>query len=269
MKKTSRNALVLTGTALLLALTTACSGSGVSGVDNPSSGTPSVSATPTVQSIAGTVVNGMPTKPELTVDAQGRSYVQTSIKADDPMVAYDPSVRTPRTIGLFTEEQIQSAQKFANTYFAEEVMDSFVKGDNITQADKELWWEQHKDKYDPVFMEPFNKVLMDPYSPKDVVLYQNPERAAKGYAVEYGADKVQISSRHINYREIQSQVIEGVPYIGFETDIYFEIPVVKTDGTKAFEKVSLSGEVVYKEVSPGEWLISGQNVVQSPVTYSK
>lgn len=269
MKKTSRNALVISATAVVLALTTACSGSGVPSADNLSPTTPSASAAPTVESIAGTVVNGMPTKPELTVDAQGRSYAQVTVKDTDPMIAYKTEIRTPTAIELFTEAETIAAQKVASKFILEEMADSFLKGDNITQADKDLWWEKNKNKFDSAQVTLGPHLTEKPYNPQEILVYMNPERAANGYSLEYGPDKVHVSSRHFAYEKIVAQVIDGTSYLGFRFNMYFDFPVTKTDGTETYESTTLSGEIVFNQVAPEDWKISGITVKQGAVSYGK
>lgn len=250
---------VMAGT--LVVLTTAC---GVTGPENPSPSSSSASAT----SVAGTSVNGFKTKKELAEDSQGRKFVKTTLGTDDELFTYHPEIRTPAAVMLFTDEEAKAAQKVASFYYADQFTDSILKGDNITQADKDLWWENTKADFDPEQVQVFTAHLGKAYDSQDAVMYQNPDRVANGYAIEYNENDIQIRSRQIDYTEIIAQEIQGEKYIGFKANIYFELPVMK-DGEHYLEKVTATGKNALTQISPGVFKISGMDLKVTSVAYDK
>lgn len=262
-KQAKAKIAVVSAIAGLLVLT--ATGCGTNGNPSPSD-SPTPSASPT-STIAGTSVNGFATKKELAVDAQGRKFVQTTLSPTDSLLEYEPSIRTLTVVDMFTEEQVQAAQKVASTYYVEEYIDSILKGDGITQKDKDLWLEQNKDIIDPEQFQAF----VDDFkvnTGNETGVYMNKERAAKGYSLVYGENEVQVLSRNVKYKRIIGQEIEGVKYIGFESDVNFSLTVTK-DGEKSTENVTASGEVNLREVEPGVWKIAGVQLKADSISYGK
>jgi len=263
-KTATRTAVASLVAGVLIVLTTGC---GTSSTETPTS-SPTATSTPSPTStIAGTSVNGFATKKELAVDAQGRRFVQTTLSANDSLLEYDPSIRTLTVVDMFTEEEVQAAQKAASSYYVEQYIDSILKGDNITQKDKDLWLEQNKEIIDPEQFQSF----VDDFKVNtgvDTGVYMNRERSAKGYSLVYGENEVQVLSRDVSYTKIIGQNIEGKDYIGFEADVTFALAVTK-DGKKATENVAVSGEVNLRQVKPGEWKIAGVQLHVDSVTYGE
>lgn len=258
-----KSALVTVIAGTLVVVATACGNTTTENLP-----TPSASATAAaVTSVAGTSVNGFATKKELGADSQGRKFVQTTLSSDDKMLAYQPAQVTEQTSSLFSVEEIQTAQKVAMLYYAEELTDSELKGDNITKADKDLWLESMKDDIDPEQLQEFADKLTT-YDPKDGVVYENPDRVTKGYALDYNENNVQLISRKIELNRVLGATIDGKRYIGFVTDIKLELPVTK-DGEKAVESVRATATVTMRQVTPGVWKYAGAKVSVDSVEYSK
>lgn len=271
MKKTGtkfRATVVVAGASAILILGTACGSNTPSGSETGASGAASATASESAKNtVAGSSVNGFATKKELAKDSQGREYVQTTLSATDPLLSYDRMDVTEQTSGMFTPEEIAAAQKEAGLYFAEEVTDSILKGDGITKADEDLWWETNKDKFDPEQVGEIIAALHD-YDSKNTPVYRNPARAEAGYSLEYSVDKIQVLQRQMGYSRIVSLTKDEKKYIGFNADIYFEIPVSKAAGN-ATEKVVANGQVVMRQVSPGDWKIAGTTISVNSVEYTQ
>ena len=252
----------LVGVATALAFLTACGSAAAA--NSPAS---SSSAAPTL-SVAGSSVNGFATKKELAADSQNRKFVKTTLAPDDRLLAYQPEQVTEQTSSLFSVEEIAAAHKVAMLYLADEITDSILKGDNITKADKDLWWASVKDALDPEQSQEVIDDLKAPFTATKAAVYQNPERAAKGYTLEYSERDIQLLTRHIALNRVVSMERDGKRYIGFNTDLFFELPVLK-QGEKAAEKVTATSQVVARQVTPGVWKIAGTTISVGSVEYSK
>lgn len=259
MSNTFSRSALLGCTAVLLTLTTACSGPTAEPVNTPTT-EPSVSAASTLEPYVAPKASTLPTKSELAVDAQGRKFIQTTIDPKDPILSYNASVANSYVAELFTEQEVVEAQKFATQYLLEEVVDSILKGDNIAPEDKKLWIEKNKEKIDATQLEDLVHDLNGVYNPSEIVVYQNPDRLTAGYSIVYGDDKTQIMDRQIDYKKVSAEVRNGIEYIWFDSSVYFEIPVKKADGSSAVERVVLEGELVLIQPNPGEWKISGMDM---------
>lgn len=249
--KNSRNAMTAIGIAAVLMLGTGCGGTTTPAAPIASE---TVSAEPK-SSIAGTVVNGIPTKPELAFDGKN-SYVQTTISDDDPAMIYDEMKVRTNVFSLFSVDEIKEGQKLATKFVAEEVLDSIL---NDNYADKETiakWLDANKEKFDPAQYDNFAKHLNAPYNPDDPFLVMGVHREGK-YELVSGPDQIRIQSRTITPTIIRGDTVEGKPYVEYEVKVRVAYKV-KLKGQDTIETVdAVIQTTLGKDPVTNKWYISG------------
>lgn len=257
-----KKAIVPLGLALAMLSLSACQGSvTTSPSDSPSSSvsiseTPSVSpsGTPSSSSLAGTVINGIPTKKELAQDEKG-VFIQTTISPEDPALQYNASIVDPSAIEAYGQEEVLEAQKFIVTHIAEEGLDSIMNGTKINTELSEKWWAANKDKYDPQYSE----VLYNSIATNDKSLRPLYRYTGKNTELVYGADVTHVQSRKITPTAIKAGVLDGKMRLGFtvNTETVYNVKNVLT-GEKTLNPSN--GVFIYtltKDEATGKWIISG------------
>lgn len=206
-------------------------------------------------SVAGTVVNGIPTKPELAFDGKNH-YVQTTIADDDPAMIYDPATATDIAITLWREDELADGQKFATKFLAEEVLDSIINDNHADTGNIDKWLSAHKEKFDPAQYDGFAANLHRPYTPKDDVLLRGGYREGK-YELVSGSDQTRIQSRTITPTLIRAQIKDGKPYVEYRAQVRVAYKV-KLNGQDTIETVVAKvATVMSKDMQTNKWQIAG------------
>lgn len=251
------------GLAGLIMATSACGGSVEANPSNQTTPIPSgtVAASPK-SSIAGTAVNGIPTKPELAYDGKNY-YVQTTIADDDPAMTYNPNITTDVARNLFTPEELKEGQIFATKFVAEEVLDSTLN-DNYSDKDTiDKWVTKNKEKFAPEQYDSFVKNLNRPYTNEDEVLVRGGYRENK-YELTSGVEQTRILSRSITPTVIRADTIGGKPYVEYEAKVRVAYKV-KVNGQDTVETVDAKLQtILYKDPTTGKWGIAGANNIFTP-----
>jgi len=210
---------------------------------------PAPSATP-AGDVAGSVINGIPTKKELAKDAKG-SFIQTTISADDPAMKYNASVVDPNVAEAYSEEEVLAAQQFIVTFIAEEGLDSTLNGTKENLEIVDAWWAANKDKIDPEQEGFYEKLVANDNVYMPVYRY-----TGKKSELVSGDDVTHVNSRKITISAIKAGFLEGKQRLGFnvKTETVYNILM---DGKKTVN--SSNGDFIFtltKDES-GKWLISG------------
>lgn len=241
------------GLAGVIMATSACSGTSEANTPAPSASS-TVAAEPK-SSIAGTVVNGIPTKPELAYDGKNY-YVQTTIADDDPAMIYDEMKVRTNVFSLFSVDEIKEGQKLATKFVAEEVLDSTL---NDNHADKETidkWLAANKEKIDPAQYDLFAKHVHAPYNPDDSFLVMGVHREGK-YELVSGPEQTRILSRTITPTVTRGDTIDGKKYIEYEVKARVAYKV-KLNGQDTIETVdAVIQTILSKDTVTNKWHISG------------
>lgn len=268
--KTMKRTIAPLGLALAMMALSACEGSvTISPSGSPSSSasvletpTPTTSATTSASSLAGTVINGIPTKKEIVQDENG-PYIQSTIEVDDPAMKYNPAVVEATALEAYSAEDIAKAQQFVIQHIAEEGIDSILNGTKANQEIVDKWWAANKDKYDPQYSAEIpvrlasnDKVVMP--------LYRYTGEKSK---LVSGENVTHVNSRSITPVAIRAGELEGKMRLGFQVNSNTVYNIVTESGNKTVNAVS--AEWIYtltKNDSNGEWMISGfQNTFTSDV----
>lgn len=250
--------LVVAGLAGVLMATTACGGAVEA---NPAATSAPIAsetvAGPPKSSTAGTVVNGIPTKPELAFDGKNY-YVQTTIADNDPAMTYDPAKSSRQANERFSPDELADGQKFATKFVVEEVLDSII---NDNHGDKETvteWLDANKDKLDPAQYASFADNLNAPYDPEDAFLLRGVHREGK-YELVSGPDQTRVLSRTITPTVIRADTIESKNYVEYEVQVRVAYKV-KLNGQDTVETVDAKIQTVLgKDPVTNKWFIAGAN----------
>lgn len=262
----TRKSLMAVGMAGAIMATSACGGTTGPSIDHgtpvPSSSpsisqsaTPSANPTPISSNSPGAVINGIPTKPEISNDGKGE-YIQTSIAADDPALTYNPAIVDP-SASSYSPEDITAAQKVAITFLAEEGIDSTLNNNPADVANQEAWWAKNKDRFAPAHQDTIHNAIIanDPNQP---IVFRGQHRAGK-YDLASGPSSTHVLSRTITPVAVKAGNINGENLLGVQSKVDFTLNAV-SDGAPA--KESVSGTVSYtmvKDSSSGKWLIAGSS----------
>lgn len=208
-------------------------------------------ATATPETLAGTVINGLPTKPVLANDGKG-VYIQTTISPDDPALKYNPAVVNPSATDRFSEAEIADAHKMIVTFIAEEVYDSTLNGNHGDHANVDLWFAQHKDILDSEQTEGFVNATKNDIS-MHLVMRGN-HRDGK-YELDYGPNAVHVAEREITIDDIRGGPINGKEYLGVHATGSVT-HVVRSKGNKVWENTIPDLNFTLGRVD-GRWVIVG------------
>lgn len=214
--------------------------------------TPSAVASPANQSaLAGTVINGLPTKKELAKNSKG-SYIQTTIADDDPALTYNQAI-VDTTAFKYTPEEIAAIQKQFVTFAAEEVIDSTLN-DMPTMEDRKEWYERNKEKVEPSYQEDFQVPLFGADNTRLAVFIPN---FRHGYQLKYGEDVTHVASRDITLTRVSAGEIGGMEAILFEGTLRFALNAQIGEQTGQ-ENTTGTLSITYVKVGD-KWLMSGYN----------
>lgn len=266
-----KKAIVPLGLAFAMFSLSACDEpANTSPSDSPStsvsvSKTPSASpsSTPSVSSLAGTVINGIPTKKDLAQDEKG-VFIQTTISPDDPALQYNASIVDSFALETYGQEGVLEAQKFIVTHIAEEVLDSTMNGTEGDPEISEKWWAANKDKYDSQHSDQlYSAIVKNDPSIKPLYRY-----TGKKTELVYGTDVTHVQARKITPAEIKAAVVDGKMRLGFtvNTETVYNVKDRLT-GTKTLNPSN--GVLLYtlsKDETTGKWIISGLQNTYTDVT---
>lgn len=260
MRRTGK-LVVAVGLAGVIMTTSACSGT--SEVNTPVS--PSATAASEIKSsVAGTVVNGIPTKPELAFDGKNY-YVQTTIADDDPAMTYDRNITTDIARNLYTHEELADGQVFATKFVAEEVLDSTLNDNPTDKGTIEKWFAKNKENIDPEQHQSFVTALNEPPNGENEFLIRGDYRAG-AYQLASGADQLRVLSRTITPTAIRADTIDGKPYVEYEAKVRVAYNA-KINGLNSTETVDAKVQTTLrKDPTSGKWVIAGANNVFTPTT---
>lgn len=252
MMKNSRYALTAIGLGAVLLLGTGCSATTPAAPISSEAG-----SSESKPSIAGTVVNGIPTKPELAFDGKGK-YVQTTLASDDPANTWDPAITTPRASHYWTVEEMQDGQKVAAKFVAEEVLDSEINDNPGSHEVIERWVSKNGDKIGAAARQAFIESLYVPEANKEDFLFRGTHRQGK-YELVSGETQTRIASRTITLTALRGDLIEGREYVEYEFDVN-TVYNAKVDGRDAQEVVTGKFQLILgKNATTNQWEISGAN----------
>lgn len=262
MMKNSRYALTAIGLGAVLLLGTGCSAT------TPAPAAPIASETVSAEpksSIAGTVVNGIPTKPELAFDGKNY-YVQTTIADDDPAMILDMNIVGQKARTLFTPEELKEAQQFATRYVAEEVLDSIMNDRPNDAETATRWLDANKDKFDPTQADDFVEYMNKPANLESFLL-RGFYREGK-YELVSGPEQTRVLSRTLTPVVIQGAVQNGTSYIEYEVQARVAYKV-KLNGQDTVETVDARIQTTLsKKPATGKWVIAGADNKYTPTPVS-
>lgn len=251
----SRKTFGAIGVAGVIMATSAC-GPAVDNNNPPPS--PSVTISAEAKStVAGTVVNGIPTKSELANDGKG-NYVQTTLSEDDAANTWNPATTTPRASHYWSPEEMQDGQKFAAKFVAEEVLDSEINNNPGNQEVINRWVSKNGDKIQAVSRQDFIDSLKSPEANKEDFLVRGTYRQGK-YELASGENQTRIASRTITPTAVRGDLINGKKYVEYEFDVNTAYNV-KIDGRDAQEVVKGKFQITLgKNETTNQWEIAGAN----------
>lgn len=251
----SRKTFGAIGVAGVIMATSAC-GPAVDNNNPPPS--PSVTISAEAKStVAGTVVNGIPTKGELANDGKG-NYVQTTISSDDPANSWDSMKTTTKAHGLFTYDEFADGQRFAAKFVAEEVLDSEINDNPGNKEVIDRWVSKNGDKIDPAMRQAFVDSLSAPVANKEDFLVRGTYRQGK-YDLVSGENQTRIASRTITPTAVRGDTINGKNYVEYEFDVNTTYNV-KIDGRDAKEGITGKIQIIMgKNTTTNQWEIAGAN----------
>lgn len=200
--------------------------------------------------LAGTVINGLPTKKEIANDGKGE-YIQTTISPDDPAMNYNPAIVESTATDRFSEADIREAQKMLVTFIAEEVYDSTLNGNPNDHAAIDRWFASHADliapeQFDIMLNEVKNDVTMHP-------VMRGTHR--EGYELAYGPDTVHVLDRDITVTKIQGGVIDGYTVLGVDATGSVT-HAVQNKGSQVAENTTPDLRFTLIQAG-GKWVIAG------------
>lgn len=246
-----QKATAVAGIATMLFMVTSCNAGNTQGTPDSSS----ASSTTAAQSTAkpGDVIKGIPTKSELVNNGKG-DYIQTTISDDDPAMKFNPAlVTTPEASKLFTNAEMEDAQRFVMRYLAEEAIDSQINDNSTDTKNIDDWWAKNKDKMAPQYQEEFLATLKGDDQTKALVFRTN----FRTYSLDYGKDKTRVFDRKLTVDKIQGGTINGSSVLIFDASGSFSMPAVVSGSVKKEDTSASFRLSVRKEPSTGKWVIVG------------
>lgn len=247
-----QKATAVAGVATMLFMVTSCSAGNQNAASTDGSSTSSSEANRSAAK-PGDVIKGIPTKTELANNGKG-DYIQTTISDDDPAMKFNPAlVTTPEASKLFTNTEMEEAQKFAMRYIAEEAIDSQINDNSTDTKNIDDWWAKNKDKMAPQYQEEFLATLKSEDLTKALVFRTN----FRKYSLDYGKDKARVFNRKLTVDKIQGGTVKGMNVLVFDASGSFSMSAVvggkvKPEDTSATFKLG-----VLKDPATGKWVIGG------------
>lgn len=256
----------MAGVATMLFMVTSCSAGNTQTATSTDSSSASSNEANQPSAKPGDVVKGIPTKSELANNGKGE-YIQTTISDDDPAMKFNSAlVTTPEASKLFTDAEMEDAQKFVMRYIAEEIIDSQINDNSTDTKNIDDWWAKNKDKMAPQYQEEFLSSLKGDDLTKALVFRTN----FRTYSLDYGKDKTRVFDRKLTVDKIQGGTINGSSVLIFDASGNFSMPAVVGDSVKQEDTSASFRLSVSKEPSTGKWVIVGaKNTFKTAIAENK
>lgn len=248
-----QKATAVAGVATMLFMVTSCSAGNTQTATSTDSSSASSNEANQPSAKPGDVVKGIPTKTELANNGKG-DYIQTTISDDDSAMKFNPAlVTTPDASKLFTDAEMEDAQKFVMRYIAEEAIDSQINDNSTDTKNIDDWWAKNKDKMAPQYQDEFLSSLKGDDLTKALVFRTN----FRTYSLDYGKDKTRVFDRKLTVDKIQGGTINGSSVLIFDASGSFSMPAVVGESVKQEDTSASFRLSVGKEPSTGKWVIVG------------
>lgn len=187
-------------------------------------------------------------------DGKG-DYQKTTIRADDPIMIYDPAKADDMAKELFTAEELQEAQATIVRSIAEEFLDSTLNG-NPTPETRQAWWDEHETMFHSVAKEDLKKDFLT-YDQAKAPLITG-EWRKDTFGLVYGADQLHIDDRMFSNQKVFGTIDEATGT---------ELVAVSMDYLVRYNNQFVTGDVGWGELygpvtwaagfEDGEWKLSG------------
>ncbi|MDP9998410.1 hypothetical protein [Pseudarthrobacter sulfonivorans] len=202
-----------------------------------------------------TEINGIPIKgPAQNVNGK---YLQTTLKADDPIFNLDMNLVTGDNVAAFTEDELKEAVRVASIFTAEEGIDSFLNGSN-DNGDVGGWWAMNRDKFTSTLQEQGYQYLAANNSLVVRGAWDRDNAGNRQYWYDGNSTRIQIRENKISKIEVFSQWPNSV---GVTTDLNYIIWGKNEAGEKY--PINVKGHYYLNlkkdATTGGQWLIDGQN----------